>query len=90
MTTPIHGTCDPCFAAVKAAFANNFSEHDDLGASVAITLNGEFVVDLWGGFMDGAGQLPWRADTLCVIYSLSKSLCALCVERESGVVGRGG
>ncbi|MEO9635839.1 MAG: serine hydrolase domain-containing protein [Parasphingorhabdus sp.] len=77
MATPIHGQCDPRFAAVKAAFERNFSEHDDLGASVAITLNGEFVVDLWGGHLDEKRTLPWQEDTLVNVWSSTKTMAAM-------------
>jgi CubicO group peptidase (beta-lactamase class C family) len=77
MTIPIHGTCAPRFAAVKAAFENNFSEHDDLGASVAITLDGEFVVDLWGGHLDEERTQPWQEDTLVNVWSSTKTMAAM-------------
>ena len=77
MTTPIHGTCDPRFAAVKAAFEKNFSEHGDVGASVAITLNGEFVVDLWGGHLDEARTQPWQEDSLVNVWSSTKTMAAM-------------
>ena len=77
MTTPIHGTCDPRFAAVKAAFENNFSEHGDLGASVAITLDGEFVVDLWGGHLDEERTQPWQEDSLVNVWSSTKTMAAM-------------
>ena len=44
--TAIHGTCAPDFAAVKAAFEANFATRDDIGASVAVSFEGEMVVDL--------------------------------------------
>lgn len=44
----IHGTCDDRFAAVKTVFEENFSERGDIGACVAVTYQGEYVVDLWG------------------------------------------
>ena len=50
--TEIHGYCDERFASVREACEKNFTEKDDLGASCAITVEGEFVVDLWGGFKD--------------------------------------
>ncbi|MEO9601300.1 serine hydrolase domain-containing protein [Parasphingorhabdus sp.] len=77
MTTPIHGQCDPRFEPVKKAFENNFSEHDDLGASVAITLNGEFVVDLWGGHLDEDRTQPWQEDTLVNVWSSTKTMAAM-------------
>ncbi len=77
MATLIHGTCDPRFEAVKKAFENNFSEHDDLGASVAITLDGEFVVDLWGGHLDEARTEEWREDSLVNVWSSTKTMAAM-------------
>ncbi len=77
MDIPIHGTCDPRFAAVKMAFENNFREHDDLGASVAITLDGEFVVDLWGGHLDEARTEEWQEDSLVNVWSSTKTMAAM-------------
>ncbi|MGB5722821.1 MAG: serine hydrolase domain-containing protein, partial [Parasphingorhabdus sp.] len=77
MEIPIHGTCDPRFAAVKMAFENNFREHGDLGASVAITLDGEFVVDLWGGHLDEARTKEWQEDSLVNVWSSTKTMAAM-------------
>ena len=77
METPIHGKCDPRFAAVQAAFEKNFREHGDVGASVAITLNGEFVVDLWGGHLDEARTEEWREDSLVNVWSSTKTMAAM-------------
>lgn len=77
MNTPIHGHCDPRFALVKAAFENNFREHGDVGASVAITLNGEFVVDLWGGHLDEEKTSKWQKDTLVNVWSSTKTMAAM-------------
>jgi hypothetical protein len=46
---PVRGRCDARFEGVKTAFENNFQQGFDVGASVAITIDGECVVDLWGG-----------------------------------------
>lgn len=80
MTTnvTVEGTCDERFAKVREEFARNFSERDDLGASVAITVNGEPVVELWGGYADPDRQRPWQQDTLVNVYSTTKGLTALC------------
>jgi CubicO group peptidase (beta-lactamase class C family) len=45
----VHGTCDDRFEAVRTTFAANFDAGLDVGASVAVFLDGEPVVDLWGG-----------------------------------------
>ena len=46
--TPIHGECAPRFAKVRDVFEKNFGNGVEIGAAVAVTLDGESVVDLWG------------------------------------------
>ena len=75
--TEIHGRCDPKFAAVRDAFAANFANGSDTGASFAATVNGEMVVDLWGGHRDAAATQPWEEDTIVNVYSTTKTMCAL-------------
>ena len=75
----IDGACDPRFDGVKQAFEKNFHEHDEIGASVCITLRGETVVDLWGGFADETRQQTWQENTKCVVFSCTKGATALCV-----------
>ncbi len=77
MTVEINGYCDPRFTAVKAAFETNFNEHGDVGASVAITLDGAFVVDLWGGHLDAERSQPWQEDTLVNVWSSTKTMAAM-------------
>jgi CubicO group peptidase (beta-lactamase class C family) len=76
--TEIHGHADPRFAGVRDAFAANFSRGEDVGASVAVTLGGELVVDLWGGHADAAKTRPWQRDTIVNVYSTTKTMTALC------------
>jgi CubicO group peptidase (beta-lactamase class C family) len=72
------GTCDPRFGAVRDAFERNFAERDEVGASVCVTLEGETVVDLWGGIADPASGRAWERDTIGVIWSCTKGATALC------------
>ena len=76
-TTEIHGHCDPRFAAVRDAFAANFATGADIGASFAATIEGETVVDLWGGHADEARTKPWAKDTIVNVYSTTKTMTAL-------------
>ena len=76
--TSIHGVCDDRFAAVRAAFQANFDAGRDVGASFAVTLDGETVVDLWGGHADEARTRPWERDTIVNVYSTTKTMTALC------------
>src|SRR4051794_344148 len=71
----VHGNCDPRFEAVRERFAANFAEGLEVGASVAVTLHGEPVVDLWAGHADRAGR-PWERDTLTNVWSTTKTMAA--------------
>ena len=72
------GTCDDSVRpAVRDAFAANFDQGLDVGASVAVALDGELVVDLWGGTVDDAGT-PWERDTITNVWSTTKTMTALC------------
>jgi CubicO group peptidase (beta-lactamase class C family) len=83
MTTAVdcQGTCDSRFAGVKEAFAANFSTHGEVGASVAVMVDGEMVVDLWAGNVDAAGTRPWERDTIVNVYSTTKGMTAICAHR---------
>ncbi|MEU1453475.1 serine hydrolase domain-containing protein [Streptomyces avermitilis] len=74
----IQGRCDERFAAVREAFEGNFRERGELGAAVTVTLGGETVVDLWGGWADAARTRPWEQETLVNVWSTSKGPTSLC------------
>lgn len=74
----IQGTCDPRFDLVRQEFERNFTERDEVGASVSITVDGRTVVDLWGGAADPATGSAWEMDTTVVVWSCTKGATALC------------
>lgn len=74
---PIDGLCDPAFAAVEAAFRENFRARDEIGAAVCIVQDGRIVVDLWGGHREAERRTPWRRDTLVNAYSVGKGITAM-------------
>src|SRR2546421_2107172 len=74
----IAGFCDPRFERVAQEFERNFQQRDELGASVCVTLEGERVVDLWGGIAHPDSQAPWVEDTLSIVWSATKGATALC------------
>ncbi|MFJ5100160.1 serine hydrolase domain-containing protein [Streptomyces sp. NPDC088554] len=81
MTQPvprIQGHCDERFAAVRAAFEQNFRERDELGAAVTVLVDGESVADLWGGWADTARSRPWERETVANVWSTTKGATALC------------
>jgi CubicO group peptidase (beta-lactamase class C family) len=75
----IAGTCDPRFAAVAEAFRENAAQRGELGAGVAVLVEGRLVVELWGGWADAERTRAWRRDTLVNVFSVGKALTALCV-----------
>lgn len=72
--TTVQGICTPEFELVRDAFTNNFDQGLEGGASVCVTLDGEIVVDLWGG-SDGKGG-DWQSDTLVNVWSVTKTMSA--------------
>jgi CubicO group peptidase (beta-lactamase class C family) len=74
----INGICDDRFDAVREAFAQNLDTCQDVGASVAVFVDGEAVVDLWGGYFDETYTRPFDRDTIAQTYSATKTVTALC------------
>lgn len=77
----VNGFVSDRFAAVRDIFEANFSEASDvgpdLGASFCATVEGETVVDLWGGWADAQKTRPWERDTIANVYSTTKTMTAL-------------
>ncbi|GAA3207876.1 serine hydrolase domain-containing protein [Dactylosporangium siamense] len=65
------------FAGVRAVFDQHLADGTDVGASFCATVDGDTVVDLWGGFADAARARPWRRDTIVGVYSTTKTMTAL-------------
>ena len=88
---PIAGWTEPQFEGVREAFARNFGEHGDVGAAVAVYLNGEPVVDLWGGWYSPERERAWDRNTLVNVFSTTKGLAAFCAHRlvEQGLLDVG-
>jgi len=72
----LHGTCEPRFGAVRDAFAANWIDHDEVGASLCVIVGGETVVDLWGGHADAERSRAWERDTIANVYSSTKGVAA--------------
>ncbi|MFZ5722450.1 MAG: serine hydrolase domain-containing protein [Pseudomonadota bacterium] len=70
----IEGRCLPRYAPLKDALLANFREAGELGAALAVYLDGEPVVDLWAGSIDNRHSAPWREDTLVNVFSTTKGM----------------
>jgi CubicO group peptidase (beta-lactamase class C family) len=73
----IHGWCAPRFGGVREALAENFRAHGEVGAALAITLDGAAVVDLWAGWADAARTRAWQRETLVNVFSVGKGIAVL-------------
>ena len=73
----IHGTCDNRFEAVRGALARNLDSGEELGASLVLDIDGDIVVDIWGGFRDQARTIPWDEHTITNVWSSTKTVTSL-------------
>ena len=74
---PVSGFIADGFEPVRAAFEKNFARPGEVDAALHVTLEGESVVDLWGGAADAAGTRPWMADSIVNVWSTTKGVLAL-------------
>jgi CubicO group peptidase (beta-lactamase class C family) len=75
----VHGVCPDRFDKVRQAFISNFETLGDVGASAAVYVHGEPVVDIWGGHFDADRSQPWDRDTIVNNFSTTKTMTALCM-----------
>jgi CubicO group peptidase (beta-lactamase class C family) len=73
----IQGTYDDLFVAVPTALAG-LLDGGDVGGSVAVFVDGEPVVDIWGGYTDDSRTTAWSRDTIVNVWSTTKTMTALC------------
>jgi CubicO group peptidase (beta-lactamase class C family) len=86
--TLVDGLCEERFEGVRQAFEENLEQYGDIGAAVAVTIDGKPVIDLWGGYMDRERTRPWQQDSLVTVYSTTKGMTAICAHRliEQGLL----
>ncbi|MFG1931732.1 serine hydrolase domain-containing protein [Mycobacterium sp. NPDC048908] len=77
MNDDVNGHCDSRFAILAEALADELGKGEELGASIAVDVDGESVVDIWGGHADRAKTTPWDRDTIVNFFSCTKTLTAL-------------
>src|SRR5260221_12877291 len=57
-------------------FAENFSQHGELGASVSVWHEGREIVSLASGFKDRQHEHAWNEETMVLFWSATKGLAA--------------
>ena len=73
----VSGFCDQQFAPLRAELERQLDSGAELGASLAVTVAGVPVVDLWGGWADAARTQPWEHDTITCVWSTTKTITAI-------------
>lgn len=73
----INGIFEERFQPVADALSHSIEEGLDIGASVAVVLDGEMVVDIWAGHKDVEQTQPWEQDTIVNVFSTTKTMTAL-------------
>ncbi len=77
MLLEIHGSYQERFEGVRDLFAEHFNNGADTGASFAVFIDGEPVIDLWGGFVDRDFTRPWQRNTIVNNFSTTKMMTSL-------------
>jgi CubicO group peptidase (beta-lactamase class C family) len=75
--TEVQGRNDARFDNVRAAFEQQVASGEELGASLFLDIDGDSVIDLWGGFRDQARTIPWDEHTITNVWSTTKTVTAL-------------
>ncbi len=76
MNTEIHGAHSAPYRALVDAFRDNFATRGEIGAAIALVVDGELVVDVWAGEADRG--IAWQAATRPNIWSTTKGVTATC------------
>jgi len=72
----VHGTADAKLAGIRDVLAERL-EADELGASIVVDVDGETLLDIWGGWCDEARTTPWVEDTIVNVWSTTKTVTSL-------------
>ncbi|KAK6053542.1 beta-lactamase [Cooperia oncophora] len=79
---PLHfdGHVEKGYESIQKAFEQNFLDGWEAeGASFAVFVKGQKVVDIWGGYADKQAARIWKEDTLSVAFSTTKAVAAVCI-----------
>ena len=77
----VQGAADPHFACALRTFAALFPGRRLGGGALAVYLDGQPVVDVWTGWADRRGEVPWTADTGAMVFSATKGMASTVIHR---------
>uniref|UniRef100_A0A914VQA1 Beta-lactamase-related domain-containing protein n=1 Tax=Plectus sambesii TaxID=2011161 RepID=A0A914VQA1_9BILA len=73
------GDCAERFSKVQKVFEKNFRDGWEVeGAAFCVYLDGEKVIDIWGGYADSSSHRRWKSDTMTTCFSSTKGVAAIC------------
>lgn len=72
----VQGACDSHFLNVIRAFAGLYPGKMFGGGGLSVFIDGRPVVDVWTGYSDRKGKVPWTEDTGAMVFSATKGLAA--------------
>ncbi len=73
----IQGRYDEKFESIGDCYKKQFELGLDIGSSLALTYEGEIVIDIWAGTKDKAKSLPWEENTIVNVFSSTKNATSL-------------
>lgn len=73
----IKGTYNEQFKNVRYLLESKVDSGEDIGASIAVYIDGEPVVDIYGGYVDETKTKEWQSDTIVNTFSTTKTMTAL-------------
>ena len=84
----VHGAADDNFVLAVRAFAAMFPHRRLGGGALAVYLDGRPVVDVWTGYADRRGRVPWQADTAPMVFSATKGVASTVIHRlaDAGLI----
>ncbi|HEY9305903.1 MAG TPA: serine hydrolase domain-containing protein [Mycobacterium sp.] len=77
----VQGAADPRFANVIRMFARLFPGRRFGGGTLVVYIEGRAVVDVWTGWSDRKGEVPWTADTGAMVFSATKGVASTVIHR---------
>jgi CubicO group peptidase (beta-lactamase class C family) len=77
MTNAVNGHAEAQFDKVAEALGEELASGNEVGAAIAIDVDGESVLDIWGGYADAAKTVPWGEDTIVNVWSSTKTVTSM-------------
>jgi len=74
----VHGSYQERFSGVRDVLSSTVDSGLDVGAAIAVYIDGEPAVDIWGGHTDLARTRPWHEDSITIVWSVAKTMTTMC------------